>query len=117
MTLKQFLSIADALSDGTRVRALLALRNGQQCLCQFVELLGLAPSTLSKHLDVLCRAGLVERSHHGRWRYFRLAGKGASADVRRVLNLALDSLQDEPVIADDTRKVRQIRRKDLMYLG
>ncbi len=116
MTLKEYLSINDALSDETRVRALLALRNGEQCLCQIVELLGLAPSTLSKHLDVLYRAGLVERARKGRWRYFRLAGKEASEEVRRVIDLTLDALRDEPVIEDDARKVRRICRKDLSDL-
>ena len=112
MTLRQFISIANALSDETRVRALLALRDGEQCLCQIVELLGLAPSTLSKHLDVLFRAGLVARTRKGRWRYFRLAGKEASEEVRKVIALTLDALRDEPVIEDDARKARRICRKD-----
>ncbi|GIW77819.1 MAG: hypothetical protein KatS3mg104_2882 [Phycisphaerae bacterium] len=52
---KPFLNITKALSDETRVRALLALREGELCLCQIIEMLGMAPSTVSKHMDLLSR--------------------------------------------------------------
>ncbi len=70
--MQRLLDIAQALSDLTRVRALVALRDGELCLCHLIGLLKLAPSTVSKHLDLLVRAGLVERRKEGRWAYFRL---------------------------------------------
>jgi len=47
-----------ALGDETRIRAVLALRDNELCVCQIVELLELAPSTVSKHLQILKEAGL-----------------------------------------------------------
>jgi ArsR family transcriptional regulator, arsenate/arsenite/antimonite-responsive transcriptional repressor len=43
----EFMNIVRALADENRVRALLSLREGELCLCQIIEFLGLAPSTVS----------------------------------------------------------------------
>jgi DNA-binding transcriptional ArsR family regulator len=70
--LEEFIAIANALADENRVRALLALRGGELCLCQVIELLRLAPSTVSKHMSILRQAGLVHARKEGRWMYYRL---------------------------------------------
>ena len=71
--MKEFLSITKAMGDESRLRALLALAGGELCLCQIIELLGLAPSTVSKHMAVLHHAGLVETRKQGRWIFYSLA--------------------------------------------
>ncbi len=61
-----------ALSDPNRLRLVFALRHGERCVCQLIALLGLAPSTVSKHLAILQATGMIERSKKGRWVYYRL---------------------------------------------
>jgi arsenate reductase len=92
---QQFMDIARAVSDESRVRLLMALGGRELCVCQLIELLDLAPSTVSKHLQLLRQAGLVESSKRGRWIYYRRAGEGAPALVRNTYSwlqhcLALD---------------------------
>jgi DNA-binding transcriptional ArsR family regulator len=106
-----FLQIAKALSDETRVRALLALERGELCLCQVVDLLGLSPSTVSKHMSVLGQAGLVARRRSGRWIYYRLFG--ATPAARAALRWARRSLAGDKAIVADARSVCCIRGKDL----
>lgn len=77
-TVDHFVRVAKALADEARVKTLLALAGSELCLCQIVDLLGLAPSTVSKHVNQLYAAGLVERRKQGKWHYFRLAGGAAS---------------------------------------
>ena len=108
--MKQFLDITKGLSDETRVRALLALRDGELCLCQIIEMLRLSPSTVSKHMDVLCRAGLVDRRKEGHWHFFRLACRNGAPAARRSLRWVLEALKDEPVLEADSRKLRGVRR-------
>ncbi len=74
-----FLSIARALSDENRVRALMMLSRGELCVCQLIEMLGLAPSTVSKHMSILRQARLVDASKHGRWMYYRLPDDDSTA--------------------------------------
>ena len=65
--MRAFLAIAKALADENRARALMALGGGELCLCQIIEVLGMSPSTVSKHMSILHQAGLVERRKDGRW--------------------------------------------------
>jgi len=73
--MRDFLAITKALSDETRLRLLLALRDQEVCLCQLVELVSLASSTVSKHMSILRQSRLVDGRKDGRWMYYRLAGK------------------------------------------
>ncbi|MEZ4647869.1 MAG: metalloregulator ArsR/SmtB family transcription factor [Candidatus Eisenbacteria bacterium] len=67
------IEIGKAIADESRLRILNALRGGELCVCQIVELLGLAPSTTSKHLNQLRRAGLLQARKKGTWVWYRLA--------------------------------------------
>ncbi len=115
--MREFLAITKALSDETRVRALRALRDGELCLCHLVGLLELAPSTVSKHLDVLCQARLVERRKDGRWAHFRLAGRAAPPLARQALRWVLTALKDDVTIARDAKRLATLRGRDLKELA
>ena len=58
--MRDLMAVTKALADESRVRILLALKPGKLCVCQIVELLQLAPSTVSKHMSILKHARLVE---------------------------------------------------------
>lgn len=106
-----YLAITKALSDEARVRAVLALADGELCVCQIVEVLGLAPSTVSKHMSILQQAGLVGRRKDGRWHYYRLSGRGASPVVRDALRWTLKSLENEKLIMTDATTLCGVREK------
>ena len=113
--MREVLSITNALADESRVRALLALQSapgGELCVCQIVELLALAPSTVSKHLFLLKAAGLVDARKAGRWMYYRAAGDDAPPPVRATLAWLADSLTNDPRVADDRRRLGDILRTD-----
>ena len=115
--MQPFLAITKALSDETRVRALLSLREGELCLCQIIELLGLAPSTVSKHMDLLEQAGLIKRRKQGRWHYFQLAGRDAAPTVQRALRWVFDALQTEPMLQADAKKLCCVKKKALLEVS
>jgi ArsR family transcriptional regulator len=108
--MNEFLRIAKALSDETRVRALLSLSGGELCLCQVVDLLGLSPSTVSKHMSVLRDAGLVASRREGRWIHYRLSGNTPPA--RAALRWVRQSLDGERIVAEDAKRVGRIRGRD-----
>jgi DNA-binding transcriptional ArsR family regulator len=107
-----FMAIAKALADENRVRMLLALRNQELCVCQIIELAGLAPSTVSKHMSILRQARLVEARKEGRWVHYRLAGSNASPAVREAIAWVQKSLADEPRVARDAERLREILKMD-----
>jgi ArsR family transcriptional regulator len=63
-----------AVADPARLRLLSILAShpdGEVCVCDLTEPLGLSQPTVSHHLKVLVGAGLVEREKRGVWAYFR----------------------------------------------
>ena len=109
--MEAFLALAKALADETRVRALMALRQRELCLCQLIELLGLAPSTISKHMSLLKQAGLVVSRKQGRWVHYRLA-PAFDATVRVAQEWTLEALARAPVVRQDANRLRAILRLD-----
>jgi DNA-binding transcriptional ArsR family regulator len=110
--MREFMNITKALADESRVRALLALRQGELCVCQITELFGFAPSTVSKHLSILFQANLVESRKDGRWIYYQLPGKNAPAMVREALSWIEKSQANDPQILEDNIKLKKIRQQD-----
>lgn len=110
--LRDLLAITKALADEQRVRALLALQRGELCVCQIVELLGLATSTVSKHMSILRQARLVESRKDGRWMYYRLAGDEAPEVVRQAMAWTAGSLAVDPQVQRDRQRLAVICTSD-----
>jgi ArsR family transcriptional regulator len=63
-----------ALADPTRLSMVATLRRqaGPVCVCDLVGAFDLTQPTISHHMGVLKRAGLVESEKRGIWVYYRL---------------------------------------------
>jgi ArsR family transcriptional regulator len=63
------------LADPARLRLISfisAHADGEACVCELTDPLGLTQPTVSHHLRVLTDAGLLEREQRGRWAFFRI---------------------------------------------
>jgi ArsR family transcriptional regulator, arsenate/arsenite/antimonite-responsive transcriptional repressor len=110
MDMKQALRVFGALSDESRVRMLYALRHGELCVCQLIELLGLSPSTVSKHLSILRDAGFLDSRKDGRWVYYRLADKALLPMVGKKTVPFFQSLEKSTTVKTDDKHLKQILR-------
>ena len=88
-----------ALSDPSRVRALKLLEKRELCVCELQVLLGLAQSTVSKHMKTLEDAGLVESERQGTWIIYRLADGGESEYAACILGQLPNWLDDDRELA------------------
>ena len=64
-----------ALGDPTRVRLLsliAAHADGEACVCDLIDPVGLTQPTVSHHLKQLVEAGLITREQRGKWAYYRV---------------------------------------------
>lgn len=107
--MKTLLRVIKALSDRNRVRIVAALGERELCVCQIVELLKLAHSTVSKHLAILDQADIVECRKDGRWIYYRLAGTKRAA-ASKLTALIIDELQQDELILKDKTALKVILR-------
>jgi ArsR family transcriptional regulator len=79
-----------ALSDPTRVKLLsmiAAAPEGEACVCDMIEPVGLSQPTVSHHMKLLVEAGLATREQRGKWAYYRVV-----PEVLRSLAAALEPM-------------------------
>ena len=86
--------IASALSEPHRLKLLGMLQAGELCLCDLTAGLDLAPSTVSNHMAILKRAGLVETRKDGRWMHFRLSASDPESPQAQALSWAVSHLPE-----------------------
>lgn len=76
-----------ALADPTRVRILnLLALNPELCVCDMQTNFDLAQPTISHHLGILKKSGLVECDVRGRWCFYR-ARPEAIRDLAQILEV------------------------------
>lgn len=67
------IALMSALSDPTRLGALLLLADGQErCVCKLMEHLNATQSRMSRHMAVLKQIGLVVDRRDAQWVRYRL---------------------------------------------
>lgn len=72
VSIDQAQSLLRVLADPIRLQVVLALGQGERCVCDLTSELQLAQSKLSFHLRVMKDAGLITSRQQGRWIYYRL---------------------------------------------
>ena len=78
-----------ALSDPTRVRLLsliAASDDGEACICDLTEPVGLSQPTVSHHMSKLVEAGLATREQRGKWAYYRVVPEALELSARGLLS-------------------------------
>ena len=68
---KGFVNLLKAAADESRLRILFLLEEGELCVCEIQEVLGLAQSTVSRHLQILEEVGIIQSRRQGLWKYYR----------------------------------------------
>lgn len=108
--------VLKATGDPTRTRILKLLESGGLCVCQVQAVLGLAPSTVSKHLTILKMAGLVTDQRNGKWIEYVVATGVQNPYVKPVLAMLQGPLDRDPAIIADRQRLRKIRKIPLTEL-
>jgi DNA-binding transcriptional ArsR family regulator len=105
--LDRLVEAAKGLAHPARLRLLGMLSSGELCVCQMTAVLGLAPSTVSQHLSVLSRGGLLADRKEGKLVFYRLdEGPIASAFLPPLLALLAGDSQSKA----DRALVGRLRR-------
>ncbi len=105
--MRECMTVIKALADENRVRILMALRGRDLCVCELIDLLGLAPSTVSKHISILKNARLVESRKDGRWVYYRLAQNDTTPEAISAISWVTNCLKHDRIIREDDRRIKK----------
>lgn len=109
--MKPFIKVMKALSDPSRVKIVKALQYRSLCVCELKEALGLAQSTVSKHLKVLEEAELVSFEKDGLWVNFKLNEQPDNRYATTMLAQLKEWLEDDDDIREMLERLPDIDRK------
>ena len=111
--MRDFIRVMKALSDPNRVKIVKMLQNKVMCVCEIQAILGLAQPTVSKHLQVLENAGLVNYQKDGLWVNYHLTDGNSNPYVATLLGNLKHWLDDESEIARIVEQLPTVNRTDI----
>ena len=103
-----FVATLKAAAEPSRLRLLALCAGGDLTVSDLTEILGQSQPRVSRHLKLLCDAGLLERHREGIWAYFRLATHGPIASLARRLIEAIPA--GDATLALDTQRLETLMR-------
>lgn len=81
LTLDNILTALKAAGEETRLRVLALFKSGELTVTELVTVLRQSQPRISRHLRLLCEAGLLERHREGTWIFYRLVDSGDKAKL------------------------------------
>lgn len=97
-----------AAGERTRLRLLFLLSHGELNVKELTQILGQSQPRISRHLKLLCEAGLLERHREGSWVLFRLCDAGVPGALARMIVDMTPTASAE--IQRDLRRLEEVRR-------
>jgi SAM-dependent methyltransferase len=101
----QLLAMLRAAGDPTRLRLLLLLREAELTVSELTQILGQSQPRVSRHLRLLCDAGLLQRFKEGSWVFYRAVDRGPRAQLSETLA----GLAEPDAMDADRRQLAAVR--------
>ena len=108
----QILSALRASAEETRLRILAICAHSELRVNELTQILGQSQPRVSRHLKLLCEAGLLVRSREGAWAFYRTPEEHSTsigAELSRVLVDLLPS--DDPELLRDMARLEQVEKE------
>lgn len=86
--LNSLVEIFKAISDNTRTKILLSLKEGELCVCDISHVLGLSLSAVSHQLRILRVLGLIKYRCEGRMVFYSLTDKHIIRLIREGIKIS-----------------------------
>lgn len=103
----KLISMLRAAGDPTRLRLLLLLRQAELTVSELIEIVGQSQPRVSRHLKLLCEAGLLERFKEGSWVFHRAVDDGAGAALGKLLGDLVE--KNDGICALDRQRLDTVR--------
>ena len=104
---KKIANIFKALSDDTRLRAIKLLQERELCVCELMQVLEMSQPRISRHLNVLKNAGLVEDRREGKWIHYSLREETHGKEIKILLDSMVVMGNDDAVVRADKKTLKK----------
>jgi ArsR family transcriptional regulator len=107
--MEYLLAALRAMAEPTRLRLVVLCSRGELTVSELIQILGQSQPRVSRHLKLLCEAGLLDRFREGSWVFYRLSQSGPASALARQLVGACD--ESDTMIALDLKRLAAIKRQ------
>jgi ArsR family transcriptional regulator len=105
----ELLAALRAAAESTRLRLLVLCARGELTVSELAQILGQSQPRVSRHLKLLCDAGLLDRFREGSWVFYRLSSGTAASALVQHLVAACGAV--DRTIALDLQRLAMIKRQ------
>ena len=103
----KLLRILKATADPSRIRLLILCAHGEFTVSELVQVIGQSQPRVSRHLKILCDAGLLQRTQQGNWVFYRSFSRGVDAEFVRRLTALIPA--KDPTIQLDQQRLMKLK--------
>jgi ubiquinone/menaquinone biosynthesis C-methylase UbiE len=108
-SMDELLAALRAVAEPTRLRLLVLCARGELTVSELAQILGQSQPRVSRHLKLLCEAGLLDRFREGSWVFYRLSPAGPASQLAGHLVAACG--ESDPTIVLDLQRLAAIKRQ------
>jgi ArsR family transcriptional regulator len=113
--MEHLLAALRAVAEPTRLRLVVLCARGELTVSELTQILGQSQPRVSRHLKLLCEAGLLDRFREGSWVFYRLNQSGPASALARQLVATCD--ESDPTVALDLQRLNAIKRQRAEIAG
>ena len=105
----KFLGALRAAGDETRLRLLVLCYRSELTVSELTWIVGMSQPRVSRHLKLLCDAGLLDRCRQGSWVFYRKALGGIGTDFAAFVSGSVGD--NDPMISRDLERLDMVRQE------
>ena len=106
--MQRAVALAHSLADKTRWRIANLVADEALCVCELADILNLPQSTISSHLQVMRKGGLVTAERTEKWAYYQLASEARPVWLAMQALAESDAAAGRTLIGDRKRAVARL---------
>src|ERR1700676_1534324 len=109
VSIAALLTALRAVGEPPRLRLLVLCAGSELTVSELAQILGQSQPRVSRHLKLLCEAGLLDRFREGSWVFYRLSSGSAASALSRHLVAACGKADE--TFALDLQRLAAIKRQ------
>jgi len=112
IVMNDLVAFAQTLGDPTRWRIVRLLSEHALCVCELADILGMPQSTVSSHVQIIRRTGMLESERCEKWIYHRISRTHRSLIQTLEKFFSASPAEDATLRKDAQQALRRMARRE-----
>lgn len=108
----ELVNFAKALADETRWRIIQLVHDEALCVCELADILKMPQSSVSSHLQIIRKAGLLASERREKWIYYRVEARMRPLIASLSKHFAVSPVSDTTLAKDAKMALKRLAQRD-----